>query len=879
MKPPLLPRALLALILPADVRQALLADLDEEYLRHVRPSATRMGAAMWYWRQALGSIPAAVRMRRRRREEVRMAGWTEGLLVDLRYGARFLSRRPGFAAAAVATLALGIGANTAIFSIVDGVLIKRLPYRDADRLVRIWSANPRGIPRNTVSPADFFDLRDAAREARAFDELGAFTQPESSTVRGNGEPVRLTASMVTPALIGVLGIEPVAGRILAPADAEQTGTSGALISERLWQARFGRRSMLLQSITVDGSPYTIVGVMPASFAFPSAEVDVWVPIPDSYRRRSRSAHFLDVVGRLAPGVSLEKGSAVMSTIAARLEAQYPDTNRGWGITATTLEDSIVGDVRRPLLVLLATVGCVLLIACANVASLMLARGAARNRELAVRTALGASRARVGRQQLVESGIVAALGGAGGLLIAALSLQFLRTRAIIDLPRLADVGLDVRVLAMTAFVCVATGLLTGVLPALRTARSDPSETLRGGHPAGGGVPMGRSRSLLVTTQIALATALVIAAGLLIITFVRLTRVDAGFQAERVLLAQVSLTVTRYDPQSWSSFFARTLEEIRRLPAVESAGAVDPLPLSGQKGLMRFGVRFEGRPDPQPGEFDRTYLRRATPDYFSAIGIPVLDGRTFDAGDRADTKPVAVIDRTFADRYFPAQNPIGRKVRSTNDRTFREIIGVVGAVSQTSLDEPAEPHLYVAQSQNPVPSMTLVMRTGLDSAALAPAVRAAAGRIDPEQPVFNIRTLQDVVSGSVASERFNALLLALFAQVALALSLVGVYGLIAGWVTASTREIGVRVALGAGIGSIYRLVLGRGLRLACAGVVLGILLALAATRFLGAMLFGVGAWDPGVFAGAAALVLIASVLAAWIPARRALAIDPAAALRAD
>ena len=879
MKPPLLPRALLALILPGHVRDALLADLDEEYRRHVRPSTTAVRARVWYWRQALGSVPAALRMRGRRRGEARSAGWFEGLVFDVRYGARFLARRPGFAAAAVATLALGIGANTAIFSIVDAVVIKRLPYRDANRLVRIWSANPRGIPRNSVSPADFFDLRDAARDARAFDAMGAFTAPESSTMRGSGDPIRVTSSMISPALVGLLGVEPVEGRTLLEADAADAGTPGALISERLWQARFGRRSHLASSITVDGSAYAIVGVMPASFAFPSAAVDVWVPIPDSYRRRSRSAHFLDVVGRLAPGASAETASSVLGTIAARLETQYPDTNRGWGITTASLQDSIVGDVRRPLLVLLATVGCVLLIACANVASLVLARGVARSREVAVRTALGASRARVGRQQLVESGIIAALGGAAGLLLAALSIQFLRTRTVIDLPRLTEVTLDVRVLGMTAFVCVVTGLLTGLMPALRSARSDPADSLRGGRPAGAALTTSRSRSLLVTTQVALSTMLVIAAGLLLITFARLTRVDAGFQADRVLLAQVSLTVTRYDPQAWSSFFARTLEELRRLPGVEAAGAVDPLPLSGQQGLMRFGVRFEGRPDPQPGEFDRTYLRRATPDYFSAMGIPLLDGRTFEDGDRADTKPVAVIDRTFADRYFRGQNPIGRKVRSTNDRTFREIVGVVGAVSQTSLEEPAEPHLYVAQSQNPVFSMTFVMRTGLSPAALAPAIRGAVNRIDPEQPVFNVRTLRDVVTGSVASERFNALLLALFAQVALVLSLVGVYGLIAGWVSASTREIGVRLALGAGRGAIYRLVLARGLRLACAGVLIGIMLALAGTRVLGSMLFAVGMWDPGVFAGAALLVLTASVLAAWIPARRALAIDPAAALKAD
>ena len=323
MTPPRLPRALLGMIVPADIRDALLADLEEEYVRHVRTTTTRVRAALWYWRQALGSVPAALRMRQRRRADVRLSTWIEGLFFDVRYGARFLARRPGFAAAAVATLALGIGANTAIFSLVDGVVLKRLPYRDADRLVRLWSANPRGIARNAISPADFFDLRDAVYAAQAFDALGAFTPPESSTVRGSGEPVRLTTSMVTPAAIAMLGVQPVAGRMLVPADAEDAGTPGALISERLWHARFGGRGSLSPAVTVDGSPYTIVGVMPASFAFPSADVDVWVPIPDSYRRRSRSARFLEVVGRLAPGVSLETGHTVLNTIAARLAAQYP----------------------------------------------------------------------------------------------------------------------------------------------------------------------------------------------------------------------------------------------------------------------------------------------------------------------------------------------------------------------------------------------------------------------------------------------------------------------------------------------------------------------------------------------------------------------------
>ena len=886
--PPRAARALLAILLPADVRASVVADLDDEFERHVASTRGALRARLWYYRQVAGSMGPAVTMRRRRRRQGVMrhttherAAWPEQALQDLRFTARSLRKRPGFTAAAIATLALGIGANTAIFSLVDGIVLRPLPYKDPDRLVRVWSNNPRGIPRNSMAPADFFDLRDQVQGPHGFASLSAFTDGDAAVLDHGSEPRRVVTSLVSPALFQqTLGVQAVAGRALGGSDADGDGAPVVVISDRAWRSLFQQRDdMVGQAIVLDDRTLTVVGIMPATFAFPSNEVGFWLPLAESMRSMPRAARFVQAVGHLAPDVTPERAHAVLRTAAARLETDHPATNKGWGITTTSLHDSIVGDVRRPLMVLLAAVGCVLLIACANVAGLLLANGARRTQEIAVRAALGAGRARIVRQQLVESAAIALAGGAAGLLLGWWSMQTLRGAGGFELPRMDEISLDLRVLGVTALLSVLTGLLAGTAPAFRAVRSDPHETLKSGRSAGGTPASRRSRSVLVTAQIALTLAVVVSAGLLLQTFARLTRTDAGFSADRVLVAQVNLPYARYAPRARAAFFERTLDQIRALPGVEVAGAGGPLPLSGQTGLYRFGVRFEGRPEPAAGQNARTYLRWATPGYFRAMGIAVLEGRVFSDADRVDTNPVAVVDEAFAARYFPGESPLGRRVRATNDKIFREIVGVVGSVRQATLKDAPEPHVYVAQAQSPSPAMTLVVRAAGDPSSLASPLREAVRRVDPALPVFNVRTLQSVVAGSVSAQRFNALLLALFAVVALALTAVGIYGLMSGRVSESTREIGVRIALGASRRRVLIHVLGESLRLAAAGAVLGLLLAVASVRFLAGLLYDVTATDPLTFGLATAVVFGAAIAASYLPARRALSIDPADSLRAD
>jgi putative ABC transport system permease protein len=677
----------------------------------------------------------------------------------------------------------------------------------------------------------------------------------------------------------MLGARAAHGRTLLPTDTREAASSTAVISHRFWQSRFGGSSSIVGSgVTIDADAVTIVGVMSPAFDFPSPEVDMWLPLPEGQRSRPRSANYLDVVGRLAPGASPEAATDVLRAVAARIAADHP-TMQGWGVTVTTLHESLVGSVRRPLLVLLAGVGCLLLIACANVASLLLARGIGRDREIAVRAALGASRARLARQQLIESAMIAGLGAVIGLGLAWGGLQVFRASASVDLPRAASIGIDPRVLLATLIVAGVAAVATGIAPAWRATHRTSHDSLKAGRGTTGGPAMQRSRSMLVTVEIALTLALVIAAGLLGRSFMRLTSVDAGFRADHTLLAQVNLAISKYEPEVWASFSSRALDAIRALPGVTAAGAGAPLPLSGEQGLMRFGVRFEGRPDPQPGQNDRSYLRFATPDYFRAMGIPVLQGRPFADGDRPGSARVAVVDRAFVERYFPGSDPIGQRIRPTNEREFRQIVGVVGSVRPTRLEEPPEPHLYVPQAQNPSPVLTFVIRTDGDPMGLVPSVREAIRNIDPEQPVFNVRTLEDVVTGSVAAQRFNAMLIALFAYVAVLLMVVGIYGLIAGWVTESTRDLGIRLALGATAGEVFTFVIGRGLRLAAFGAAGGLILAFLGSRLLAGLLYGIHPWDPVVFSVATLAVLLAAALASYLPARRAVSIDPVIALRAE
>lgn len=869
---PRLARALLSALLPADERSAILRDLDEEYTRHVGPGRGAFAAHLWYWRQVLGSVCPALAMRRRR------GGLVDRTSRDIVFALRSLRRRPAVTAAAIATLGLGIGANTAIFSVVDAVLLRPLPFAEPERLVRIWSANPRGIPRNSTSPPDFFDLRDQAVAAGALSSAAAFTAGEAMTLR-TGEPSRVVVSTVSPSFFETLGVHPSTGRGFTEADAVSGAPAVVIASDEFWRTHLAARPPPVE-ISLSGSPATVVGVMPSTFAFPSPAVNFWTPLEEGAGSGSRSAHYLDVVGRLHGATDPPRASATLQAIAARLEATYPDTNRGWGVTIVPLQEALTGDVRRPLLVLLAAVGCVLLIACANVAGLLLANGQERAREFALRTALGAAPARLLTAQLIESVILAALGGALAVLLAQGSLGLLAQVDDLSLPRRETIALDLRVLAVTAAVALLTGLLAGVAPAIRASRVDPELALKTSRAAGAGIGSRRVRTVLVAAQIAVTLALTIGAGLLLKSYARLTRVDPGFDSENVLLAQVALGMTTYEPDRWAAYVSRGLEELRSLPGVVVVGAASPLPLAGREGLMRFGVRVDGRPAPADGRSDRTYLRWATPGYFEAMRISLLQGRPFEARDDTRAPAVAVVDRTFVEHYFPGEEAVGRRIVMSNERgRLRTVIGVVGPVRQTGLDRTADPHVYIPQSQNPSPTMTFVVRTAAAPQLLAQAVRERLRGVDPQQPVYNIRTGAEMVSGTVAARSFNTMLLAVFADLAGLLTLIGVYGLMASWVAESRKELGVRLALGAAPGNVVAMVVRRGLKLTAVGIAIGLPLALLATGALRSLLFEVPPRDVSTCLAACGLLLLVGVAGSYLPARRAVAVNPVDSLRGE
>jgi putative ABC transport system permease protein len=584
-----------------------------------------------------------------------------------------------------------------------------------------------------------------------------------------------------------------------------------------------------------------------------------------------------VIGRLPAGATVERARESLRAVASRLEREHSDTNKGWSVTVVPLQEAVVGDMRRPLLVAFGAVGCVLLIACANVANLLLARGYRRRREFAVRAALGATRAHIFRQQIVESGLIAIAGGTIGVLAASWIVSVAAVVLPASLPRLDEVHINARVLAAALGMSCLTALLSGWLPAWRATRSDSRETLRAqtapyrarGHRTGGA---------LVAAEIAVTLALLVTACLLVKSLISLRGVDPGFNADRVVLAEVNLSQRRYAPDRWSAIYDQVVDGLAALPGVRAVGAGAPLPLSGQPGLLRFGLVIDGRP-PLAAQVDRIYLRWATPGYFAAMGIPVRQGRAFSRDDRADSLPVAIVDEAFAARHFPGENALGHRVRATSDSTWREIVGVVGKVRQTSLDGDAEPHLYVAAAQFPTPAITFVVRGDGDPASLAAGVRAAVHSVDPAEPVFNVRTLRDVVSDATTPQRFNAAIIALFAGCAGLLTVLGIYGVTSRWVSDSTRELGVRIALGAGYGQILRTIVGRGLRVIAVGVVTGLVLAIVAGRLIATLLFGVSQTDPVVIAGATALVVVVTLIATLIPAQRALSVDPAISLRAS
>ena len=860
-----LARWLLRRMLPSDVRDDVVADLDAEFAHAIKPVRTSSQAAGWYWRHVIGSVVPAISMRVRRAGRV-----VADAARDARIGVRMLARQKTFTVTAILTLALGIGAMTAVFSVVDAVLLRPLPYGDASRLVRVWSANPRGLPHNDTSAPNYFDWTD---RARGFDALAA-AAPTAPTLTGAGDPVELVGAVATTNTAATLRVTPRLGRWFVPADTDGA-QSVVVIGEALWRERFAADASILgRTITLDRRPHTVIGVMAGPFSVLTAEERLWTLLPDDWRtKQPRDAPFISVIGRLSPGVTVDAARDSLRAVARALEAEYPQTNRGWGVTVEPLHASMIGSARTPLLVLFGAVAAILLLACANVASLLLARGSGRSRELAIRAAIGATASRLVRQQLVEATLLAVAGGVSALFVAAWSVQLMRTILPASVPLAERVALDMRVMAVAAAATLASATLTGLLPAWYASRNRAQALLRDGGRTTGSV---RARQALVFVQIAAATALVAGGLVLVRSVARLTAVPSGFQADRTLLADVSLPAARYRREARAPFFDRALEQIRALPGVQSAGAGGPLPLSGQPGLLRFGV--EGERQPPPVEGDRAYVRWATPGYFAAMGIPQVRGRDLAAGDSAGAEPVCVIDTALARRLFGTQDAVGRRVRVSMQRNvWRTVIGVVGPVRQTSLDREDDPHLYMPEAQFPSSSLTLVVRSSQDTPALAASIRGVIGAIDRDLAVSRVRSLADLVAGSTANQRYSTVLLTALAAIALLLTVVGVYGVVSQAVEQSTREMAVRVALGASDRAIVSTVLSRSALMSVGGVLAGSILAWVGTPVMRGMLYGVGPHDPVALAGAAMLLVMTALGAAYLPARRLVRLDVVHSLR--
>ncbi|MGI9105206.1 MAG: ABC transporter permease [Pyrinomonadaceae bacterium] len=803
---------------------------------------------------------------------------------DLKYGLRMLWKNRGFTVVAVFALALGIGANTAIFSVVNTVLLRPLPFVQPEQLLVLWGAEQGGgeQQRHVSSYPDFRDLRDQTGSLAYVSAYGR----NGSTLAGDDEPEQISGAMVSADLFPLLGVGPALGRVFTREEDQPDGPRVIVLGYGLWQRRFGSDPKIIgRELQISGRSTTVVGVMPSGFKFPTdaERSDYWMPLASdataATRLNNRGSHFLRIVGRLRPGVTLEGAQAELTTVASRLEQQYPETNTGLGVRLVSLHEDLVGRVRPALLVLLGAVGFVLLIACANVANLLLARAAARTREMAIRTALGASRWRVIRQLLTESLLLSLVGGGVGLLLALWGIDLLVGVSPADIPRAREIALDGRVLAFTVMVSLLTGIFFGLAPALHASKTNLNESLKeGSRGSTEGLRSNRVRSLLIVSEVALSLVLLVGAGLLIKSFLRLQQVDPGFKSKNVLTLNLSLPRIKYpEPERQKIFFREALGRMKSLPGVESIGAVNILPLSGNNRSNSFAI--VGQPKPVPGQEPEADSRVISPDYFSALGIPLSRGRAFTQRDTQTTPLVLVVNETFARRFFPGAEALGQRVVIDDDENkAREIVGVVGDVRHEGLDSPPEPEYYEPYQQTPERSMTFVARTNLNNpSALGGALRDALKSMDEDLYVPGMKTMDELRAGSVAERRFSTLLLGVFAGVALLLAAVGIYGVMAYSVMRRTHEIGLRIALGAQAADVLKLVVGQGMFLALVGVVVGLAASFALTRVMANLLYEVSATDPLIFAGIALLLAGVAFIACYIPARRATKVDPMIALR--
>ena len=799
-----------------------------------------------------------------------------GMLGDLRYALRQLLKRPGFSTVAIITVALGIGANTAIFSVVNSVLLRPLPVDAPDRIVMVWESNlSRGWPRFSASPANYMDW---VEQNDVFDHVGAYSNA-SVTLTGNGDPERLPGTYAWASVFFAVNAQPLMGRTFTPEE-NRVGNDGvAVISYRLWRSRFGGDPELLgRTITLNGNAIEVIGILPADFGFRS-ETDVWLPLVFDFDvSQARGGHYLAAVARLKEDVSFEVADARMKDLARALEQQYPASNEGWSIQLVSLLDQTVGNVRTALMVLLGAVGVVLLIACANVANLLLARASARQQEMAVRAALGAGRGRLMRQLLTESVVLAVLGGVAGLGLAVIGLKVILALNPGTLPRAEGIGVDVPVLLFTFVVSFLTGGLFGLVPALQGSRADLHQGL-----AASGARVGRSagqrvRNVLLVSQIAMALVLVTTSGLLVRSFRGLQNVDPGFMSENIVTMRVNPPAARYpETQHIASFFDRLVERLEAAPGVESIGVTTDIPLVGS---LNFTFTIEGRPPPRvSSEAPTGNMRIVSLDYLSTMGIPILGGRGFTIADRAGAPSVVVVNESLVRTYFADEDPIGQAidVGSGNANCPCMIIGVAGDVKQRGIADDLEPGYYLPSTQASWRSRVIVARVSVETGAAVAAMRQAVAEIDPDLAVYQVQTMAERLADAAAQPRFNTVMFGIFAVVALMLAMVGVYGVTSYGVSQRVHELGVRIALGAGGTTITWLVVGRALALVGIGVGVGLAVAVGATRFIEGMLFEVRPFDVATFATVAIGLAAVAAVAAYVPARRAARLDPVTALR--
>jgi len=791
---------------------------------------------------------------------------------DLRFGARMLLKAPNVTLIAVLTLSLGIGANTAIFTLVNAVLLRPLPYREPDRLVRLWETTPQ-LPTFSISGPNYSDW---ARLNQVFEQTAAWREQNFNLTNG-GDPERVGAALVTASFFPLLGVKPALGRSFIPEE-DQPGANNrfVIMSDRLWQRRFGADANILgKTVTLSGGSYTVVGVMGPEFQFGTTG-DLWLPLALDPLRDNRSNHILTAAARLKPGVTLDQARAEMGAIARRLQEQYPNSNKGWGVKIATFYDWIVErPFQQALFVLLGAVGLVLLIACANVANLLLSRAATRQKEIAIRSALGASRFRIIRQLLTESVILALAGGGLGVLLAWWGVDAFVAANPENIPRLREITLDNRALAFTFIISLLTGLLFGLAPAFQASRIALNEFLKEGGRTSAGSGLGRLRRLLIVSEIAIALALLAGAGLLMKSFVRLQQVNLGFDPDHVLTLQLTLPRTKYpEARQQADFYQRLLERVRNLPGVRSAGISSSIPFP-RGGSPHSAFFPEGRQLSPEKSVGGNY-RLVSPQYFRAMGIPLLKGRDFTNEDNEGGQPVVVISEETARQLWPGEEPLGKRLQWGASRQWYAVVGVAGDIRSAKLE--AEPGLaiYLPSIQ---PQMYLVVRTATEPLSLVAAIRSQVQAEDKDQPIANLRTMEQIVSNSISQRRFSTLLLGLFAAVALLLASIGTYGVMSYSVTQRTREIGVRMALGAESRDVLKLVVGEGMKLALAGVALGLVASLALTRLMTSLLYGVSATDAPTFAAVALSLTVVALLACWIPARRATKVDPMIALRCE